>query len=202
MATYQTLPGNLQVQITTIFTPANFCFLTSDSARTPTFYFARGGVAQLSTATLCGRLRTMHNHGPLIDITTTRKRHFFFERLHDRDTVRGIMQRMTNQQLTNGDARFFMDLIGRIYGTVPKNWNFHYEYTVPAAQPDRVSRRHPSGGRVHLSPRPTQNQIVRLIDRLLADNCAITVDRTVVQALGVQAPRPAVFGVAAYLNSL
>jgi hypothetical protein len=197
------LSGALQVQITRLFTPNNFCFLTSSGGRTPTFYFARGGLANLTTAMSCGRLRTMHPHGPLMDITNSRKGHFFFQNLADRQTVRHVMGRLSPVQRTNGDGRFILELVGNVYRTTPQNGDYHYEVTFPGGSPNHITRRHASGGTVQLNPRPNQQQVVRLIDRLLTDNCAIKINNNILHPLGV-APvaHPVIVAAAAYLNSL
>jgi hypothetical protein len=202
MPRYENLPVALQVQMTNIFTPRNYCFMTSEGTRSPTFYFAQGGLAHLNTANLCGRVRTLHPKGPLIDITRSSKRHFFFANLVDRDTVRKIVKRMSKDQRTNGDARFFLEMVGRVYGTAPQDGNYHYEYTVPAGHPKRVTRTHPSGGRVRVAPRLTQQHVVRLLDRVLGDNAAVEIDGTQHVALGVQPVRATVVDPGGYLASL
>jgi hypothetical protein len=145
----------------------------------------------------------MHRRGPLIDITNSQKRHFFFQNPNDRARVIRLMA-LTRGTIhrTNGDCRFVMDMVGQTYGTVPQNLHHHYEYTVPAGQPNHVTRTHHSGGVVHVNVRPTQQQVIRLIDRLLSDGAAVEVDRNVQVALAVQVPRPPIVGAAAYLASL
>lgn len=159
-------------------------------------------MANLTTATECGRLRTMHRSGPLIDITTSRKGHLFFNNLANRDTVRHAMSGLSRQELTNGQGRFLMNLIEAGCRIAPQNGDFHYEYTVPAGQPNSITRRHASGGQVNVNIRPTQDQMVKLIDRLLGDDCAIEINRAAQYALGGPVVRPAVVNPAAYLNSL
>ncbi len=202
MPTYQQLSQALQVQITSIFTPSNFCFLTSETGRSPTFYFAKGGVANLTTALRCGRLRTMHPNGPLIDITTSRKGHLFFNNRADRETVRLAMKALSHHQRKNGHGRGIMNGFEATYRTTPQNADFHYEYTVPAGQPNRISRLHASGGRVRINVRPNQAQIVRLLDRLLGDNCEIKINKDSEHAVGTVPVRAAISDPTAYLNSL
>lgn len=202
MAQFSDLSVAIRVQITNLFTATNFCFYTASNTRSPTFYFAQGGLAQLNAANLCGRIRTMHNRGALIDITNSSKGHLFFEQLADREAVRRAMSDASNVNLPHRSRRYMMNLVEQIHRTEPRNWDYHYEYTKVAGQPDRITRRHASGGRIHLRPRPSQDQVRRLIDRVLADECAVKINNGTVKALGVAAPRAAVTSINDYLNSL
>ena len=164
-----------------LFMPGNFCFLTSEPPRSPTFYFAQGGMAQLSTANLCGRVRTDHPHGPLIDITTSTKRHLFFPQQADRNQVRDIVRLLLAHGQPN-NANFFLDLAWAAHGGNPQDGHYHYEYTVPATPATRP-RTHPSGGTVRLLPQLTQQQIIQLIDQVVMTGGQVAVN-------GVQVTMP------------
>ncbi len=194
---YFDLPVARRVQISQLFNARNFCFATATHNRSPTFYFAEGGLINLNTALRCGRLRTSHRSGPLIDMTNSPKGHIFFDNLADRDQVR--------RDIRNTPAiarRQALNIVENQYRTQPRNGDYHYEYTKTIGQINRISRRHASGGRIVLAPRPSDNQIRLLIARLLADGCQITLDRAIVSPLGASLNLPIVAGVTPYLNSL
>lgn len=173
MATYSDLKPTLKLYIHAIFQASNYCFATSTGLRSPTFYFAENGLANLNTANLCGRLRTNHNSGPLIDITNSKKGHVFFDNPKDlKKEIRKI--RSTRDQATR---RRYMDDIESRYRTAPQAGDNHFEYT--KRTPFAVKRTHPSGGRVFLNPQPTNEQVYLIIHRLLEDDCTIKVDGTV-----------------------
>ncbi len=194
---YFELPVTRRVQINQLFNARNFCFATATNNRSPTFYFAEGGLINLNTALRCGRLRTSHGHGPLIDINNSPKGHIFFDALADREHVR--------RDIRNTPAiarRQALNIAENQYRTQPRNGDYHYEYTKTVGQINRITRRHASGGRIVLAPRPTDNQVRLLIARLLADGCQITVDGAIVSALGPSLNLPIVAGVGPYLHSL
>jgi len=202
MPTYRDLPNREKELITRIFQPISFCFVTTEPTRSPTFYFAKGGLSNLQTAVLCGRIRTMHGDGPLIDVTQSSKRHFFFANLADRNLIRGYAATMTQVQLDGGFGSFFFDLVGQHYGTVPQANHLHFEYTVPAGGPNRVTRRHWSGGTVVVGLMLTRDIVVRLVDRVLDDGAAIKIDGVEVVARSPSMQRLAIANPTAYIASL
>lgn len=186
-----------RILVRNLFTAANYCFATVTANRSPTFYFAMGGLNCLNTAPLCGRLRTLHNNGPLIDITTETKGHIFFQKRVDQ---RAFTQRIRNAKPITRKHEINIALAR--HRATPVDGYFHYEYIADSQRPYRVARRHPSGGQVALNPRPSNLQVTRLIDRLLADNAAVRINHAGVHALGVAVPRPVITTVGAYLASL
>lgn len=194
---YNHLPVSIRIQIADLFCQNNFCFVTSSPNRSPTFYFAKGGLSKLNTATLCGRLRTNHPSGPLIDISTNPKGHLFFVNKADRNDVhrkvRGAPKITRKHEINIAAAK---------YRTEPKEGDFHFEYSKNPNDPLSVSRRHPSGGKVLLPQKPTNVQLTSLIDRLLEDNCQIKIDGVTKVPKRNALVRPIIAGVVPYLQSL
>lgn len=203
MATYSDLKPTLKLYIHTVFQAANFCFATSTGLRSPTFYFAENGLASLNTANACGRLRTQHDRGPLIDVTNSKKGHVFFDNKKELEKVIRKIRSTQNQ----ARRRRYMNDIESKYRTAPQVGDNHFEYT--KRTPYDVKRTHPSGGRVFLNPRPTNEQVYLIIDRLLEDDCTIKVDGSVQPGWNDKwmqnnnyMRRVHVRGLAAYLQSL
>ncbi|MFN8720280.1 MAG: hypothetical protein ACK5YI_05590 [Rhodospirillales bacterium] len=202
MPTYRDLPNREKELITRIFQPISFCFVTTEPIRSPTFYFAKGGLPNLQTAVLCGRIRTMHGDGPLIDVTQSSKRHFFFASRTVRNQIKGFSDDLTRDQLDDGFASSFFEVVGQHYGTVPQANHLHFEYTVPAGGPNRVTRRHWSGGTVVVGLMLTRDIVVRLVDRVLDDGAAIKIDGVEVVARSPSMQRLAIVNPTAYIASL
>lgn len=186
------LPANLRVAVMSLFSQPNLCFATHSAGRTPTFYFADQG--NLQNGAPCGRLRTMHPHGPLIDITTTTKRHFFFANAAGQRFAKNAFAIARSQgagipALNNAS-------------NVPAQGNFHFEVTMRAN--GSFHRRHASGGQVQLAPLPTTAQIRRILDRMCASGCAVKLDGHLqFRLVGVAPPGgPPVGGYAAYIAAI
>jgi hypothetical protein len=206
MATIDDLGPTIANGIRALFTQANFCFATVTPNRSPTFYFAVGGVNNLTTAQYCGRIRTNHSSGPLIDISTHSKGHVFLPAKADHTAVRKAIKAMGQPTAPESGKRLTMDFIEQQYPTTPQAGYYHYEYTkglttVDAELLGTLSRTHPSGGTVALQPRPTQVQIDRMLGLMLANQCTVKLNGSVVKKIMGPAPRP-IPGVAAYLNYL
>jgi len=203
MKTLADLNAGLRMQITNLFIQENFCFATVTKNRSPTFYFAKGGLPNLKSAKLCGRLRTHHNKGPLIDITNSPKVHFFF---NERKNQREAGEIMRSIEVISGEtpnqARALIELLKNKYRATPEKGDFHFEYTNPASAQEFISRRHISGGTIELMPRPTQKQVDLIIGRLLIDQCQIKVDGRTKQRYGIGAQSRPVPALGAYLRSL
>jgi hypothetical protein len=194
MPTYTDIPVPGRI----LFRAENFCFYTTTPARSPTLYFALGGLAQLNTAASCGRLRTRHGSGPLIDIKTHAKGHAFFQNQNDFRTVGGVIRGLYRRGMAEY-ARVVADLAQRAHTDVPFNQAFHFEFTKDSAT--TMLFPHASGGTVELAPRPTTDQILKMLHAMLAENATIKNGNTVVyQWPG--GPQNAVAGIAPYLASL
>ena len=165
--------GNLKSQILGLFRARNFCYATYSPGRTPTFYFAQGGVLQ--TGAPCGRLRTAHPSGPLIDFTTTHKTHRFFPNVPARDIGYGL--------LNSGHAppAGFLAM-----NAIPTIGHCHVEFTNVAGV---VRRRHRSGGLVRLGPAPTDAQVKIIIERMFISGCAIKINNVVAGGFALSTPR-------------
>ena len=178
----------LRFQIAQLFQSANYCFATTTihkpalQRRSPTFYFAMGGLPQLNNANLCGRLRTEHGHGALIDITTTSKTHTFYNTVIGRDAFHGLLPGTPN-------AAALAHLVAA-QRTVPQANDFHHEFTNAPAHGQPYSRRHRSGGRIALAPQlQSSAQAISIVERILAEGGQIRLNN-VVQA-PIHAPGPA-----------
>lgn len=202
MATIDELGSPVAEGARALFKEDNFCFSTWTPHRSPTFYFAVGGVNRLNTAQYCGRLRTEHSEGPLIDISTHPKGHVFFGRKSvQRELARNIRHTGSRRR-----RRTRMDTAERSAWTFPVHGFYHYEYTkgfatIHNSLRETVLRTHPSGGRVALNPRPTQVQIDRLLSVMLATQCTVKLNGAVWKKYSGPNPRP-VPGVQHYLDSL
>lgn len=162
--------GVLKSQILGLFRAQNFCYATYKVApgptpRTPTFYFAQGGLANLQTGAPCGRLRTNHGSGPLIDYTTTNKVHRFY--------ATEPAARAAKALLNSGHPPPPAFLA---HNAVPTVGHCHVEFTNVGGN---VSRRHQSGGQVRLGVAITDDQIKKIIERMFISGCAIKVDGVV-----------------------
>ncbi len=196
MAKFTDLPANARHLIRELVTPDNFCYATSKAGRSPTWYFARGGLPALQTATLCGRIRTQHNHGPLIDLTKSAKGHYFSKSKTRRNKIRDffVQNNLNAAQIRQINAQYRM---------VPRPGDYHFEYTKTPARGYNYSRMHPSGGQIVLAPRiTTARQVEGLITRVLSGPFELRIDNVTVyqERLGKQ-PTPGL-GVAAYLGTL
>jgi hypothetical protein len=144
----------------------------------------------------------MHGDGPLIDVTQSSKRHFFFASRTVRNQIKGFSDDLTRDQLDDGFASSFFEVVGQHYGTVPQANHLHFEYTVPAGGPNRVTRRHWSGGTVVVGLMLTRDIVVRLVDRVLDDGAAIKIDGVEVVARSPSMQRLAIVNPTAYIASL
>ena len=206
MATIDDLGSPVAEGAKDLFKAENFCFFTVTPGRSPTFYFAVGGLNNLNTAQYCGRIRTNHPSGPLIDISTHSKGHVFLSVKDDHRAVRKAMKAMGQPSVPKSGRRLTMDLIEQKYSTVPIIGHYHYEYTKGLTTIDHdligtVNRTHPSGGTVALLPRPTQEQIDSMLETMLASQCTVKLNGSVWKRILGPAARP-VPGLVAYLNSL
>jgi hypothetical protein len=150
-------------------------------------------LAALTTAQLCGRLRVNHGRGPLIDMTNSQKGHLFFQRYEERERVSSIARKLQNAPT---EQRMFMDIAEEVGRTVPQSFGYHYEYTKPAGAPQRITRRHASGGRIQTGFRPT----LAIVNSLLSQESRVVIDG--VEQFpwgGVQ--DAAIPGISAYLES-
>lgn len=159
-----------RAQLMNVFTPANYCFATTTNNRSPTFYFATGGLAALNHGAPCGRIRTCHNQGPLIDITQQQKRHMFFQTVAARS--------LAYQTLHAGLQQVAFNAFIAQQRVVPQNNDSHLEVTMAPAHGRPYSRTHPSGGAVTLNPRiVSQNQITNLLDLLFRERAPVQINR-------------------------
>lgn len=154
--------GDVRAQMAEVFKGANYCFATKETGRSPSFYFARGGLTALNTASLCGRIRTDHPSGPLIDITTYPKSHIFTDR---RRTQSGIHEEIRHLRTADDIAQ-----LGARHRTVPREGDYHNEVTMtpPPKSRREFSRNHASGGVICMQPRITSDdQAIKLLNRVL-----------------------------------
>ncbi|WP_444995364.1 hypothetical protein [Aliikangiella sp. IMCC44359] len=165
--------GVLKSQILGLFKAENFCYATYSAGRTPTLYFAQN--RDLQNGSPCGRLRTTHPNGPLIDYTTTNKTHRFFPNVGARNVGYNL--------LANGVAppAAFLAM-----NAVPIVGHCHVEFTNVGGM---VRRRHRSGGLVRLGPVPTTAQIKKIIERMFISGCAIKVNGHVAGGFNLSPPR-------------
>ena len=173
MPTIDDIPLQHRVKVRQLFTADNYCFATYKTGRTPTFYFAAGGLDCLNTARLCGRLRTMHARRPLVDVTQSPKQHLFFDSKADRDAALDALKHAESQ------ARIEEIVAG--CRTRPGDGDYHGEFTRLAHGGRLCSRRHPSGGRIRLSPRLLSNDAaLAIVHRILQEKSKVTVDSATV----------------------
>ena len=194
MADVTDLPVALRTQIMMLFQSQNYCFATTTANRTPTFYFAQGGLNAVNNATACGRLRTQHNNGPLVDITNARKQHLFFDTLAARNAAYALMPGIANN--APALAAFIAN-----YRQVPRDNDFHLEFTMVPAGGHPYSRRHPSGGRIATRPRvPSNAKCLAIVNYALSRQAQIRVNGGVVHNMPPPpAPNVAAFDVAGFL---
>ena len=102
----------------------------------------------------------MHPKGPLIDISTKPKGHLFFKTKQERGAVRN---KVSKAKIIA--RKHEVNIATANYSSQPRNGDFHYEYTKDLSQSLSVSRRHPSGGTIVLSPKPPPLQLQSLIVR-------------------------------------
>ena len=120
-------------------------------------------MAQLQTGHPCGRLRTNHSSGPLIDYTTSNKVHRFYP---NKPAARTAKNTLHSGHPAPG--AFLAD------NAIPTVGHCHVEYTNNGGN---VSRRHVSGGQVQPPFVITDAQIKKIIERMFVSGCAIEVDR-------------------------
>ena len=198
-----------------IFTAANFCFCTTSTGRSPTFYFAKGGLAGLNKNVRSGRLRTMHDDGPLIEVTDRPRRHLFcrdkarLENIEEfevgynasRDAWSDLEDIRLGKEVQpfRGESYDYRD-DPKVRAT-PLVGDHHFEY-VGRTDAEEYADHHLSEGRIALTPRPTVSQINRLLARLFDDEAAVEIDgRTAVAGRGLPA-RQAIVDLGRYLASL
>ena len=148
------LPDDIKGPIKALFKSENYCFATTAAKRkrTPTFYFAQGGLDALNSGKPCGRLRTQHPSGTRIDITNNEKRHLFFEDYHARDAAHDEMPGLAN---TRAALDAFVDRNRK----EPRDGDFHLEFTMVATVDHQYSRRHRSQGTIVKMPRVPNDDI-------------------------------------------
>ena len=194
------LPTDVKVQLIGIFFAGdNFCFATSEQGRSPTFYFARGGPQALSTANLSGRIRTMHNSGPLIAIKTGVQKHIFFQSSDKRDEFIDLLAQVRLHLPEIGGS--FCEIGRTHFGALPQQGAYHFEYTL--TQNGQVGITHKSGGTVVTGLRLNRDKTIKLIDRVLAEGGAVKIDRREVVPVDDTVNRGrAITDPSAYLQSL
>lgn len=169
MARFEQVPVTLRAKIHELYHSGNYCFATREMGRTPSLYFSVGGVEEMQDARLDGRLRTQHRAGPLIEISTRRKQHWFFntmtevwrafDRLRQRGTLDGF----------NHDAHN--------YSTLPEQGDYHFELEYNPRSGQIISL-HPSGGRVDLTPIHHTRQVTEVLEHMLHYRCRIELNGT------------------------
>ncbi len=183
MSTLDDVPYATRFKMLQLFRSENYCFATYRQGRAPTFYFAFGGLTRLNSARLCGRVRTMHGNGPLIDITQTQKRHMFFDQDDNRNAagrrIAGPRIDVSNA-LGQAPSQAAVAAIFAANRSVPAGDDYHFEYTVTPAHGRQCSRRHPSGGQVVLDPRVINDTMaIGIVNRMLARPCQVKLDNHV-----------------------
>jgi hypothetical protein len=180
MSTLDDVPHATRFKMMQLFRSESYCFATYKQGRAPTFYFAFGGLTCLNSASLCGRMRTMHGHGALIDITQTEKRHMFFDQDDTRDAAghRIAGPRVdVSRDLGQAQSQAAVAAIFDANRSVPAEDDYHFEYTVTPAHGRQCSRRHPSGGQVVLDPIVTSDTMaIGIVNRMLARPCQVKLD--------------------------
>ena len=162
--------------------------------------------------------------GPLIEVTYIFQRfHIFLSTLSAFDELLGLdassvmpyfrlqmLDRVRQRQVNPEDGQFDMAYHGHVRDT-PIDSNYHFEYfTHPQMVPMPsgwtsmrvIQSAHYSGGRVCLTPRPTQAEIDRLLDRLVEDRAEIQINGLIKAPVGRPQARQVKSNVRLYLNSL
>ena len=189
------LPVALRNPIATLFQSNNYCFATTTGDRRPTFYFAQGGLGALNTAGKCGRLRTEHKKGQLIDITNAPKQHFFFESGPARDAAHVLVQKIADIAALN------VFIAG--HRQVPRDNDYHLEFTM-APTVDRPYRRlHKSAGRIVTRPRvPSNAKCLAIVNYVLSRQGKVRVDGGTVRQVPTFVPHAGPYNVAGFLEFL
>ncbi len=206
MSTLDDVPLATRFKMMQLFRSENYCFATYEDGRAPTFYFAFGGLSCLNSARLCGRIRTMHNSGPLIDITQSEKRHMFY----DQDDTRNAAGRRvagprvdTYAALGQAQSQAAVEAVFAANRSVPEAGDYHLEYNTTPAHGRQCSRRHPSGGQIVLDPGVTTDTIaIGIVNRMLARLCTVELDRHAVFISVPTQPAQTPATVAQYLASV
>lgn len=183
--------------IKNLFRAANYCFATKEPGRSPTFYFAHGGLKNLNNATLSGRLRTMHPNGPMIDVATVRKQHMFFD-ARDTQTDAHAALKTPREITTPADLDYF---VGQTHVTPAAN-RHHLEFSTRPSRQRPFSRPHRSGGVIVMQPPvPSGGVAMKIVRRILAGRCVVRRDgQDVFRGTGTAATGGQ--DVAAYLQGL
>ncbi len=206
MSTLDDVPLATRFKMMQLFRSENYCFATYDGARAPTFYFAFGGLNCLNTARLCGRLRTMHNNGPLIDVTQSEKRHMFFDEADTLSRAGRIIagpRYDTYVALGQAQSQAAVEAIFDARRTVPEAGDYHFEYNTTPAKGLQMSRRHLSGGQIVLDPGVTTDTMaIGIVNRMLARPCKVELDRVAVFTSVPTQPAQTAATVAQYLASV
>lgn len=170
MVDFAKIPVPFRAMFLSLFTAQNYCFATNVAGRSPTFYFAQGGLQALNTSRLCGRIRTQHPSGALIDVTDGAKGHFFSRKESRRD-------RIFDKLGAGQDDQGLLAMTQR-YRTAPRQGDYHVEFTRRPGTNPPYHRRHRSGGTIVLAPRITSdNMATALIERVMSGPCMIELNR-------------------------
>lgn len=155
-----------QLMLRDLYDPLNYCFATTTRKRSPTFYFARGGIEALNSAKTCGRIRTCHDNGPLVDMTAETKRHLFFK---DREE-----HKLAYKELESGLEESELNFLFSKYCTKPLDGDSHIEITMKPSHGKPYSRLHGSEGLVRMAPRLTAwNQVEKLLNLVFRERAPI-----------------------------
>ena len=170
MYTFNQLYYFTKIMLRSLFDPDNYCFATTTDRRSPTFYFAYGGIAALNTARICGRIRTCHKNGPLVEMSATSRKHLFFQSIEGRDSAYATLK----NGLDETDLNSFLSR----HHSVPLERYAHIEIMMKASEGKPYSRLHRSQGLVSLVPRlTTWSQVENLLNRIFLERAPIRLDK-------------------------
>lgn len=160
-----------------LYDPLNYCFATTTTTRSPTFYFALGGIEALNSAKTCGRIRTCHENGPLVDMTAETKRHLFFKNREE--------HKLAYNELKRGLEESELNFLFSKYCTKPFDGDSHIEITMKPSHGMLYSRLHGSQGLVRTAPRlTTWSQVEKLLNLVFRERAPIQLNK---ECLGVPA---------------
>lgn len=195
MAQLTELPVALRKTITTLFRAENYCFATHAKNRSPTFHFAEGGAAQLTIAGLCGRIRTQHEEGPLIELSRSARGHYFFRSAWGRDRLA--------RRFDLGLSKEEIDKIAAKFRAVPRAGDYHFEFTKVEGSARPYARLHRSAGQIVLEPRiDTDDQALRAIEKVMAGPCQVKLGGQLVLENLLGAPLAQGLDTASYIAAL